>query len=193
MRRSSGWVAGLEEAQQGAQRRNEKRVVRSTKWVKRHRWGTDPGGSKVARSESCPGHDALGYTLQLPQEERFLNSKQTLKVRSPPCLGGRSAEEIVFARLKSPPAPQRPASGPTRQSPTEWWAHLTGNEATRLPPGLRQTGWAIAFLAGGSNPRRSVSEFCQRRQRSQEVRRSLVGPAHGGPLEILHDQPLPAR
>ena len=39
-----------------------------------------PGGSKVAKISIVPrGMSALGYTLQLPTEERFLNSKEELK------------------------------------------------------------------------------------------------------------------
>ena len=40
------------------------------------------GGSKVAKISIVPrGMSALGYTLQLPTEERFLNSKENLKVK----------------------------------------------------------------------------------------------------------------
>merc|ERR1711939_708220 len=39
-----------------------------------------PGGSKVAKISIVPrGMSALGYTLQLPTEERFLNSKEELQ------------------------------------------------------------------------------------------------------------------
>jgi cell division protease FtsH len=39
-----------------------------------------PGGSKVAKISIVPrGMSALGYTLQLPTEERFLNSKEDLE------------------------------------------------------------------------------------------------------------------
>ena len=39
-----------------------------------------PGGSKVAKISIVPrGMSALGYTLQLPTEERFFNSKDELK------------------------------------------------------------------------------------------------------------------
>jgi len=39
---------------------------------------------------------ALGYTLQLPTEDRYLLSKQELLERLAVLLGGRVAEEIVF-------------------------------------------------------------------------------------------------
>ena len=44
------------------------------------------------------GMSALGYTLQLPTEERFLNSKEELKGQIA-TLGGRSAEEVVFGKI----------------------------------------------------------------------------------------------
>ena len=55
-----------------------------------------PGGSKVAKISIVPrGMSALGYTLQLPTEERFLNSKEELKGQIATLLGGRSAEEVL--------------------------------------------------------------------------------------------------
>jgi len=59
-----------------------------------------PGGSKVAKISIVPrGMSALGYTLQLPTEERFLNSKEELKGQIATLLGGRSAEEVVFGKI----------------------------------------------------------------------------------------------
>ena len=58
-----------------------------------------PGGSKVAKISIVPrGMSALGYTLQLPTEERFLNSKEELKGQIATLLGGSSAEEVVFGK-----------------------------------------------------------------------------------------------
>ena len=42
------------------------------------------------------GMGALGYTQQLPEEERYLMSEPELRDRIAVLLGGRSAEEIVF-------------------------------------------------------------------------------------------------
>ena len=39
---------------------------------------------------------ALGYVLQVPEEEKFLNTKKELEARLVVALGGRAAEEIVF-------------------------------------------------------------------------------------------------
>ena len=40
---------------------------------------------------------ALGYTMQMPEEEKFLSSKEELIVELQTLLGGRAAEEVVFA------------------------------------------------------------------------------------------------
>ena len=39
---------------------------------------------------------ALGYVMQVPEEEKYLNSKKELEARLVVSLGGRAAEEIVF-------------------------------------------------------------------------------------------------
>ncbi|SDF80933.1 ATP-dependent zinc metalloprotease FtsH [Marvinbryantia formatexigens] len=39
---------------------------------------------------------ALGYVMNVPEEEKFLNSKAEIQARIVECVGGRAAEEIVF-------------------------------------------------------------------------------------------------
>ncbi len=39
---------------------------------------------------------ALGYVLQVPEEEKFLNTKKEIEAMIVGCLGGRAAEELVF-------------------------------------------------------------------------------------------------
>lgn len=45
------------------------------------------------------GRAALGYTLQLPSDDQFLLSKSELADRIRGLLGGRAAEEVVFAEI----------------------------------------------------------------------------------------------
>ena len=47
------------------------------------------------------GHAALGYTLQLPSEDRYILTKDELLARMTGILGGRIAEEIVFNHLST--------------------------------------------------------------------------------------------
>jgi cell division protease FtsH len=56
-----------------------------------------PGTDPVQKISIIPrGISALGYTMQVPTEERFLMSKTELLNRIATLLGGRAAEEIVF-------------------------------------------------------------------------------------------------
>ncbi len=59
-----------------------------------------PGCDPVHKISIIPrGHKALGYTLQLPEEDRFLMSKKELYNRICVLLGGRVAEEIHFSDI----------------------------------------------------------------------------------------------
>ena len=39
---------------------------------------------------------ALGYVMNVPEEEKYLNTKKELEAQIVMALGGRAAEEIVF-------------------------------------------------------------------------------------------------
>lgn len=59
-----------------------------------------PGSDQVEKISIVPrGMAALGYTLQLPTEDRFLRDEAELKGQIATLLGGRSAEELVFGRI----------------------------------------------------------------------------------------------
>ncbi len=61
-----------------------------------------PGADPVHKISIIPrGHAALGYTLQLPEEDRFLMSKTELMNRIAILLSGRVSEEIVFNDVTS--------------------------------------------------------------------------------------------
>lgn len=47
------------------------------------------------------GYDALGHTLQLPSEERYLRTRQDLRHQLAVWLGGRAAEELVFREIST--------------------------------------------------------------------------------------------
>jgi cell division protease FtsH len=47
------------------------------------------------------GYDALGHTLQLPAEERYLVTRRALLNQLAVLLGGRSAEEIAFQEIST--------------------------------------------------------------------------------------------
>ena len=56
-----------------------------------------PGTDPVHKVSIIPRGPALGYTLQLPTEDRYLTSKTEIKNRLSVLLGGRVAEELVFS------------------------------------------------------------------------------------------------
>lgn len=45
------------------------------------------------------GHSALGYTLHLPNEDRYLMTEKQITDKIAVCLGGRVAEELVFKEI----------------------------------------------------------------------------------------------
>src|SRR5439155_16682406 len=58
-----------------------------------------PSVEKVHKISIVPRGRALGYTLNLPEEDRYLKSKDELLDYLKVLFGGRMAEEIVFARV----------------------------------------------------------------------------------------------
>ena len=139
-----------------------------------------PGGSKVAKISIVPrGMAALGYTLQLPTEERFLNSKEDLEGQIATLLGGRSAEEVVFGEVTTGAANdlQRATDIAEQMIGTYGMSETLGPLAYDKQGGTR-------FLGGQSNPRRAVSDATAL-EIDKEVR-GLVDRAHDRALAILH-------
>lgn len=61
-----------------------------------------PGADPVQKISIIPrGIAALGYTLQLPTEDRFLMTKTELENKIAVLLGGRIAEELVFGEAST--------------------------------------------------------------------------------------------
>ncbi len=61
-----------------------------------------PGADEVQKVSIVPrGIGALGYTLQMPLEDRYLMSKSELLGKIKGLLGGRAAEEIIFGEVST--------------------------------------------------------------------------------------------
>ncbi|MEI7528591.1 MAG: ATP-dependent zinc metalloprotease FtsH [Elusimicrobiota bacterium] len=58
-----------------------------------------PGCDPVHKVSIIPRGPALGYTLQLPVEDKYLTSKSEILNRLCVLLGGRAAEELVFNEI----------------------------------------------------------------------------------------------
>ncbi len=140
-----------------------------------------PGGSKVAKISIVPrGMSALGYTLQLPTEERFLNSKEELKGQIATLLGGRSAEEVVFGKITT-------GASNDLQRATDIAEQMVGTFGMSdiLGPLAYDKQGGGQFLGGGNNPRRSVSDATA--QAIDKEVRDLVDDAHETALNILRN------
>jgi len=89
----------------GPKRKNRMITEREKKIVAYHESGhalvakLTPGTDPVHKISIIPRGPALGYTLQLPTEDRYLTSRTELKNRLYVLLGGRAAEEIIFKEI----------------------------------------------------------------------------------------------
>tara|TARA_B100000963_G_scaffold53193_1_gene41331 strand:+ start:3341 stop:5203 length:1863 start_codon:yes stop_codon:yes gene_type:complete len=140
-----------------------------------------PGGSKVAKISIVPrGMSALGYTLQLPTEERFLNSKEELIGQIATLLGGRSAEEVVFGKITT-------GASNDLQRATDIAEQMVGTFGMSeiLGPLAYDKQGGGQFLGNGNNPRRSVSDATA--QAIDKEVRDLVDGAHETALKILRN------
>ncbi|TGG82651.1 MAG: ATP-dependent metallopeptidase FtsH/Yme1/Tma family protein [Aphanocapsa feldmannii 277cV] len=172
-------VAGLEKKSRVLQE-DEKRVVAYHEVGHAIVGHLVPGGSKVAKISIVPrGMSALGYTLQLPTEERFLSSRDELQGQIATLLGGRSAEEVVFGKITTGAANdlQRATDIAEQMVGTYGMSEVLGPLAYDRQSGSR-------FLGAGQNPRRAVSDATARAI-DKEVR-TLVDDAHDRAVTLLN-------
>lgn len=89
----------------GPQRKSRMILDREKKIIAYHEAGhalvakMTPGSDPVHKVSIIPRGPALGYTLQLPLEDKYLTTKQEILGRLAVLLGGRAAEEIIFKEL----------------------------------------------------------------------------------------------
>jgi len=89
----------------GPQRRSRVISDREKKIVAYHEAGhalvarSLPGSDPVHKISIIPRGPALGYTLQLPLEDKYLTSKTEISNKLCVLLGGRAAEELVFSEI----------------------------------------------------------------------------------------------
>ena len=140
-----------------------------------------PGSNKVEKISIIPrGMAALGYTLQLPTEDRFLMSETELRGQIATLLGGRSAEEIVFGSITTGASNdlQRATDLADRMVTTYGMSKVLG-------PLAYQQGQQSMFLGTEApNPRRMVSP--QTAEAIDKEVKELVDTAHQQALDILN-------
>jgi cell division protease FtsH len=140
-----------------------------------------PGSGKVAKISIVPrGMSALGYTLQLPTEDRFLMNEVELRGDIATLLGGRAAEEIIFGSITTGAANdlQRATELAERMVTTYGMSKVLGPLAYNQAQGN-------SFLGNnGGNVRRSVSDETAKAI-DVEVR-EIVETSHQKALAILN-------
>ncbi|OKH19959.1 ATP-dependent zinc metalloprotease FtsH4 [[Limnothrix rosea] IAM M-220] len=141
-----------------------------------------PGGGKVAKISIVPrGMAALGYTLQMPTEDRFLMDEREMRDQIATLLGGRSAEEIIFGSITTGAANdlQRATDLAERMVTTYGMSKVLG-------PLAYEKGQQNNFLGEGMmNPRRMVSDETAKAI-DAEVK-EIVESAHQQALAILKE------
>ncbi|MFM1842549.1 MAG: hypothetical protein RLZZ490_1285 [Cyanobacteriota bacterium] len=142
-----------------------------------------PGGGKVAKISIVPrGMAALGYTLQMPTEDRFLMDESELRDQIATLLGGRAAEETVFGSITTGAANdlQRATDLAERMVTTYGMSKILG-------PLAYEKSQQNVFLGDGmvGNPRRMVSDDTAK-EIDREVK-DIVEQGHQNALTILQD------
>ncbi|HIK30206.1 MAG TPA: ATP-dependent zinc metalloprotease FtsH [Oscillatoriales cyanobacterium M59_W2019_021] len=143
-----------------------------------------PGAGKVEKISIVPrGVGALGYTLQLPEEDRFLMIESEIRGRIATLLGGRSAEELIFGEVSTGASDDiQKATDLAERSVT-----LYGMSDELGPVAFEKI--QQQFLEGYTNPRRPVSPKV-----AEEIDRqvkTIIDGAHHIALSILqHNRQL---
>jgi cell division protease FtsH len=121
---------------------------------------------------------ALGYTLQMPTEDRFLMDESELRDQIATLLGGRSAEEVVFGSITTGASNdlQRATDLAERMVTTYGMSKILG-------PLAYEKGQQNAFLGESMNPRRMVSDDTA--QAIDEEVKAIVEQGHNQALMIL--------
>ena len=129
-----------------------------------------PLGDRVHKVSVISRGSALGWTLSLPDEDRYLLSREELKQRIAGVMGGRAAEEVVFGDVTSGAENDiARASRMARRMVTRW--------------GMSQRVGTI--MIGGADE--SAGEVCSDELTSRvdaEIA-AIVGDAHAVARELL--------
>ncbi|NEO57971.1 MAG: ATP-dependent zinc metalloprotease FtsH [Okeania sp. SIO3B5] len=140
-----------------------------------------PGSGKVEKISIVPrGMAALGYTLQLPTEDRFLRNEQEIRGQIATFLGGRAAEEIIFGNITTG------ASGDLQKATdfAEQMVTTYGMSKVLGPLAYERSGKGGFLANGGVNSRRLLSE--KTAEAIDNEVKEIVEKAHQEALDILN-------
>ncbi|MDZ8105006.1 MAG: ATP-dependent zinc metalloprotease FtsH [Nostoc sp. DedQUE12a] len=143
-----------------------------------------PGAGKVEKISVVPrGVGALGYTIQMPEEDRFLMLEDEIRGRIATLLGGRSAEEIVFGKVSTGAADDiQKATELAERAIT-----LYGMSDELGPVAFEKI--QQQFLEGYANPRRAISPKVAE-EIDREVKQTLDNAHHIALTILQHNREL---
>ncbi|WP_052050012.1 ATP-dependent zinc metalloprotease FtsH [Leptolyngbya sp. KIOST-1] len=136
-----------------------------------------PGGNRVTKISIVPrGLGALGYTLQMPENDRYLMLEDELRGQLATLLAGRAAEEIVFGKVSTGASDDiQKATDLAEKAVTEY-----GMSASLGPVAFAKAN--AQFLDGGSDRRVTSPEVATEIDR--QVKQLLDG-ARSMAIDIL--------
>jgi cell division protease FtsH len=123
---------------------------------------------------------ALGYTISLPTEDKFLTTKAELEDNLAMTLGGRAAEEVVFGEITTGAANDLEKSTGVAKSMV-----MRYGMSEELGPRVLGHNQAMPFLGREFSQEPDYSEEVAR-QIDAEIRR-IIEEAHERARQILHD------
>jgi cell division protease FtsH len=143
-----------------------------------------PGSGSIEKISIVPrGVAALGYTLQLPQEDRFLMLEDELRGQIAMLLGGRSAEELIMGKVST-------GASDDIQKATDLadrYVTIYGMSKQLGPMAFDRS--ASQFLGGWGNPRRPLSPEVES-EIDREVKHLIDNAHHIAGAILTHNQQL---
>jgi cell division protease FtsH len=143
-----------------------------------------PGSGTIEKISIVPrGVAALGYTLQLPQEDRFLMLEDELRGQIAMLLGGRSAEELIMGKVST-------GASDDIQKATDLadrYVTIYGMSKQLGPMAFDRS--ASQFLGGWGNPRRPLSPEVES-EIDREVKHLIDNAHHIAGAILTHNQAL---
>jgi cell division protease FtsH len=152
-----------------------------------------PHGDPVSKVSIVPrSRGALGYTLQMPAEDRYLLTVAELEDRLAVMLGGRAAEKIVFATISTGASDDiQRATELARRMVTEFGMSEKLGSVRYAGPQLQYLGAALTDTSQLSpQTRDTIDSEIQRMVDVQYERAQKLLSEHRGALESLMTQLL---
>ncbi len=136
------------------------------------------GTGKVEKISIVPrGMGALGYTIQMPEEDRFLMTEDEIRGQLSMLLGGRTAEELIFGRISTG------ASDDIQKATdlAERFVTVYGMSDKLGPIAFERV--QQVFLEGMPNPRRNISPALS--EAIDQAVKELIDGAHVAARAVL--------